>query len=88
MDTFGSILQRLRAVYFIKQQSLAMRVGCTEAAVSFWERNKRLPSSQRLAQLLTGIKEAGASSGEITELVTAYRTAVMERHERGLSHIF
>jgi DNA-binding transcriptional regulator YiaG len=88
MNTFGSVLQRLRAGYFVKQQCLAVRVGCTEAAVSFWEGNKRLPSSQLFARLLKRIKEAGASSGELNELVNAYRAAVVERSERGLSHIF
>jgi DNA-binding transcriptional regulator YiaG len=88
MDSFGTVLQRLRVAYFAKQQCLAAGVGCTEAAVSFWESNRRLPSSQLLVQLITRIKEAGASPKEISELATAYRAAVIERHEKGLSLVY
>lgn len=85
MDSFGLVLQRLRAAYFAKQQCLAIGVGCTEAAVSFWEHNRRLPSSQLFTQLITRIKEAGASPKEISELIAAYRAAVIYRREKDLS---
>lgn len=85
MDSFGTVLQKLRVAYFAKQQCLAMSIGCTESAISFWESNRRLPSSHLLALLITRIKEAGASQKEISELITAYRAAVMKRHEKDLS---
>lgn len=84
MDSFGSVLRKLRIRYVRKQLCLATSVGCTEAAISFWESGRRLPCPQLLALLVTGITAAGASPDEVRELVTSYRAAVLERREKFL----
>ena len=79
MESFGTILHKLRVAHFGKQQCLAVRVGCTEAAVSFWESGSRLPSSELLAEVVTRMNEAGVTSDQISELVDAYQVALAAR---------
>lgn len=80
MDSFGAVLYRLRVGYFGKQQCLAINIGCTEAAVSFWESERRLPSPQFLSKLVTRLIKAGASATEVKALVTAYQDEKARKH--------
>lgn len=77
MTSFGSVLHGLRVCYFGKQRCLAADVGCTEAAISFWESGRRLPSSHLLGLLVKRVRKAGATPVEVEELVTAYRAAIV-----------
>lgn len=84
MGTFGTVVRSLRVRLLGKQLTLAMAIGCTEAAVSFWETGTRVPSARLLASLVTCLERAGASNAEIRELVTAYRSAIIDRRQRSL----
>jgi DNA-binding transcriptional regulator YiaG len=80
MNSFGTVLYRLRVSYFGKQQCLAFSIGCTEAAVSFWESERRLPSPQFLSKLVKRLIKAGASATEVKELVTTYQDEQARKH--------
>ena len=79
MSSFGNVLREFRIRLMGKQLTLAVSVGCTEAAISFWESDRRLPSPRLLALLVKRLTEAGASPDEVRELVTVYRTAIADR---------
>jgi DNA-binding transcriptional regulator YiaG len=73
MGTFDIVLHRLRKRYFGKQFSFATNVGCTESAVSFWERGRRLPWRRVMRRIVDCLRTAGAQSDEIDELESAYK---------------
>lgn len=79
MDSFASVLRELRIRLMGKQLTLAANVGCTEAAISFWESGRRLPSPRLLGLLVKRLAEAGALPEEVRQLVTVYRTAIADR---------
>jgi transcriptional regulator with XRE-family HTH domain len=72
MPTFHTILHRLRKRYIGKQLALATSLGCTEAAVSFWERGRRLPQKHLLQHIVECLLTSGADSHEVDELRRAY----------------
>lgn len=83
--SFGHQLREIRRRWIGKQLVLALSVGCTEAAVCFWEQNRRLPTSetlQRLEQFLTG---AGVPAGELSTLKAAHCAAMLQRRAPGPS---
>ena len=52
----------LRQRFVGKQLCLSHAVGCTVAAVSFWESGKRLPQRSTLSRILHALAHEGASS--------------------------
>jgi hypothetical protein len=72
MTAFRDILFRLRKTYVGKQYALAASLGCTEAAVSFWEHGRRLPNRMLLPRIVVCLRENGAEADEIAELELAY----------------
>jgi len=72
MITFNIVLHRLRKRYIGKQLTLATNLGCTEAAISFWERGRRLPLRTLLPRIVECFRACGARANEIEELQSAY----------------
>lgn len=72
MPTFHTVLYRLRKRYIGKQLALATSLGCTEAAVSFWEHGRRLPQKHLLQHIVECLLTSGAESHEVDELRRAY----------------
>src|ERR1039457_5702790 len=87
MLNFNAILHRLRKRYIGKQLPLAPSLGCTEAAISFWERGRRLPLSAVLPRILECFRTCGASESEIETLQRDYdgRTQVSRTRRLGQS---
>jgi transcriptional regulator with XRE-family HTH domain len=75
MSAYPVLLRRLRKRYIGKQISLATSLHCSEAAVSHWERGKRLPIMTAHARILQDLQNAGAELAELRELRTAYEAA-------------
>ena len=48
---FADVLRALRRWHFGKQLALAAAVGCTEAAISYWENDKRAPDSRKFRNI-------------------------------------
>jgi DNA-binding transcriptional regulator YiaG len=82
--SFADQLKELRRRTACKQAILSEIVGCSEAAVSFWENGARLPKKRMLALLLTALAEHGASALELHALTQRWQH---ERIQRPL-HIF
>ena len=72
MHTFNTVLYRLRKRYIGKQLALATSVGCTEAAISFWEHGRRLPLRTLLPRIVECFRAGGAPVNELEELQCAY----------------
>lgn len=72
MAAFKDVLHRLRKQYLGKQFTLAATLGCTEAAVSYWEHGRRRPQRELLSRLLECFRASGAQEPEVMELHDAY----------------
>jgi transcriptional regulator with XRE-family HTH domain len=78
--SFGDRLRRLRRQHAGRQFVLiANGLRCTDAAVSAWERGRRLPSSRMLANAIAVLVRLGATNGEIEYLRAAW---VLERIQK------
>jgi hypothetical protein len=83
--SFGHQLREIRRRWVGKQLVLALSVGCTEAAVCFWEQNRRLPMSETLQRLEQFLTKTGVPVGELSTLKAAYRAAMLQRRAPGSS---
>jgi DNA-binding XRE family transcriptional regulator len=71
--TFASQLKGLRVRLGYKQVWLASAVGCTDAAVSFWESGKRLPQAYIMARVVEVLRKLGVTSKELVTLDGTWR---------------
>jgi len=83
MTTFKDVLQRLRKQYIGKQFTLASNLGCTEAAISFWEHGRRLPQRTLLTRIVKCFRASGAGADEVVELQQAYEGRIQKRRRKG-----
>ena len=65
---FAHRLKGYRTTLFTKQSSLAQAIGCSEAAVSYWEAGRRLPQPRTLSRILAVLAHAGVSRAELVDL--------------------
>jgi DNA-binding transcriptional regulator YiaG len=72
---FADRLKELRRRLVGKQLCLSCAVGCTDAAVSFWESGKRLPQQDALSRILDALARGGASASELTTLLHSWKRA-------------
>ena len=79
---FGSYLRELRRSVSGKQAWLSNAVGCSDAAISFWETGARLPTPRRMAALLGVLSAAGVATMELLDLQQRWH---FERAHRGIS---
>jgi DNA-binding transcriptional regulator YiaG len=66
--SFASSLRYLRHRLAGKQVWLSGQIGCSDAAISFWESGARFPSRRNLSRLLAALAEGGASTSELLAL--------------------
>jgi DNA-binding XRE family transcriptional regulator len=71
--TFATQLKGLRARLGYKQIWLASAVGCTDAAVSFWESGKRLPQAYIMVRVVEVLRELGVAPKELVTLDGTWR---------------
>jgi len=79
---FADRLRDLRQRFVGKQLGLSYAVGCTIAAVSFWESGKRLPQRSTLSRILNALAREGASNDELTHLRASWKQAAITRSHR------
>jgi len=72
---FADRLKELRRRLVGKQLCLSCAVGCTDAAVSFWESGKRLPQQDTLSRILDALAQGGASQSELSNLHSSWEQA-------------
>ena len=72
MSLFSEELKRMRTRYAGKQLALACEMGCTEAAISMWERGKRRPSLPLVQAMIAAMRAQGAGPKELEEFFEAY----------------
>src|SRR6266850_420807 len=60
MATFPEKIKAMRLQLFGKQLGAAARLGCTDAAISYWESGSRLPSPKLMGRLVECLERAGA----------------------------
>jgi DNA-binding XRE family transcriptional regulator len=65
---FGDQLRELRRRLSFKQVSLSSMIGCSDAAISFWETGARLPKAPRLRLLLQQLAAQGVPTFELLSL--------------------
>jgi transcriptional regulator with XRE-family HTH domain len=76
---FAGILRNLRRCHFVKQVALASAVGCTEAAVSYWENGKRAPDRRKFPTIASALLAAGATPSELDRLRVEWERARVSR---------
>ena len=74
-DYFADRLKELRQRIVGKQACLSYAVGCTDAAVSFWESGKRLPHQGMICRILLALAQGGASASELSSLLHIWQKA-------------
>ena len=74
-DYFADRLKDLRQRIVGKQACLSYAVGCTDAAVSFWESGKRLPHQGMISRILLALADSGASATELSSLLRTWQKA-------------
>src|SRR6266511_1342776 len=79
VHSFGRQLRALRLRVKAKQLWLAGEVGCSDAAVSFWEKDRRLPDKARIRRLLGAFSRSGARPDEIASLLVSWQESAHER---------
>jgi transcriptional regulator with XRE-family HTH domain len=72
---FADRLRELRQRVIGKQLCLSCAIGCTDAAVSFWESGKRLPQLESLSRILDALARGGASPTELSGLHHSWEKA-------------
>jgi DNA-binding transcriptional regulator YiaG len=77
--SFACQIRDLRQRYGRKQAWLASAIGCTDAAVSYWESGRRLPQGHLLGRIVTALKEVGAPPAELVALRRTWREEKMSR---------
>jgi len=70
--SFAKCLRDVRRRLVLKQTSLSLPIGCSDAAVSFWEAGYRLPTRTNLQRLLEAIGGHGATAAEQLSLRQAW----------------
>jgi DNA-binding XRE family transcriptional regulator len=71
--TFACQLKDFRQRFGFKQLWLANVVGCTDAAVSFWETGKRLPQAHIIVIMVDVLRKMGATPKELMALYGTWR---------------
>ena len=69
---FADCLREVRRRVAVKQTCLSLDIGCSDAAVSFWEAGHRLPTYSNLRRLLQAMGAAGATAAEQLALREAW----------------
>jgi transcriptional regulator with XRE-family HTH domain len=77
--SFGACLKTLRMRLSTKQLWLSGEIGCTDAAISYWETGRRLPQQGTLFRLVEVFRKNGASPDELYELRLSWSESRLRR---------
>ena len=77
--SFASCLKQIRRRIAGKQAWLSQEVGCSDAAISFWESGGRLPNQQNLCRILAAVARGGATTPELLALRNAWHQEMTRR---------
>ena len=77
--SFASCLKQVRQRLAGKQAWLSQEVGCSDAAISFWESGGRLPNQQNLCRILAAVARGGATTPELLALRSAWHQEMTKR---------
>ena len=77
--SFASCLKQVRQRLAGKQAWLSQEVGCSDAAISFWESGGRLPNQQNLCRILAAVARGGATTPELLALRSAWHQEMSRR---------
>ena len=80
--SFASNLKQVRQRLAGKQAWLSREVGCSDAAISFWESGARLPNQQNLCRILAAVARGGATTSELVALRNAWHDEMSRRSVR------
>jgi len=70
--SFADCLRQVRRRLVLKQTSLSLPMGCSDAAISLWEAGQRLPRRRNLHRLLEAMDACGATAAEQLSLQQAW----------------
>jgi DNA-binding transcriptional regulator YiaG len=76
---FASCLKQVRQRLAGKQAWLSREVGCSDAAISFWESGGRLPNQQNLCRILAAVARGGATTAELLALRSKWHQEMTRR---------
>src|SRR5688572_6287073 len=79
VTSFASKLKQVRQRLTGKQAWLSQEVGCSDAAISFWESGGRLPNQQNLCRILAAVARGGATTPELLALRSAWHHEMSRR---------
>jgi DNA-binding XRE family transcriptional regulator len=77
--SFARCLKQVRQRLAGKQAWLSHEVGCSDAAISFWESGGRLPNQQNLCRILAAVARGGATTPELLALRNAWHQEMTKR---------
>ena len=77
--SFASYLKEIRQRLAGKQAWLSQEIGCSDAAISFWESGGRLPNQQNLCRILAAVARGGATTPELLALRSAWHQEMARR---------
>lgn len=77
--SFASCLKQVRQRLAGKQAWLSQEVGCSDAAISFWESGGRLPNQQNLCRILAAVARGGATTPELLALRSSWHHEMARR---------
>jgi DNA-binding transcriptional regulator YiaG len=77
--SFASCLKQVRQRLAGKQAWLSQEVGCSDAAISFWESGGRLPNQQNLCRILAAVARGGATTPELLALRSTWHQEMARR---------
>jgi len=73
-DTFATCLKQVRIRIHAKQCWLAREIGCSEAALSHWEKGSRLPRQNTMRRIFQALERGGSPPTELVSLLIAWRS--------------
>ena len=79
MPSFPGYLKTLRIQLVGKQAVLSSEIGCTVAAVSYWEGGRRLPGKAMFDRIVSVLRSHGGDGAEISELIRYWEGEVSRR---------
>ena len=79
MTSFPGYLKMLRTQLVGKQVALSKQIGCTEAAVSYWESGRRLPGRERLNRIVAALGDHGGDGAQLSELIRHWESESSRR---------
>lgn len=82
---FSRHLRQIRSRLDGKQAWLSSEIGCSSAAVSFWESGARLPTARNLHRIVVALAKSGVSNLELIDLRRRWCTEMDVRSARALA---